>query len=562
MIENALRGDSLSRCSPSLEYLIAGAAGLITLLSLLRRRSALGLPVVAGLFGAACILSFALFAGTAFVLPLSRLTFTLLAVTLGALILKQRTVREELGKLREEKTSITNILAEKERALGLLERELSGAQQRFTDDRMNDLLGEIRRYKDEIRSLEDQARDLQPFADRTPPGKGEVREYCGMLYHSEGPLTPVIEFLKKISDNDAAVLILGESGTGKELIAKAIHRSSKRSEKPFIAVNCGALTETLLESELFGHEKGAFTGAVKERAGRFELADEGTIFLDEIAETSEDFQVKLLRVLQEGTFERVGGNETRKADVRVIAATNRDIRSAVEDGSFRKDLYYRLNVFTVLLPPLRDRRTDIPPLAGRFASAEMPGMEISTSVMEAILRYPWRGNIRELQSAIKHAVLMARADGRTILRLKDLPENLRTAADSTVDLEERILDLLRTKGFSRSAISETASDLDGLNRGTVAEYFRGCCFRMFAENRYDIAATAAAISASTDAELIEKARRKLLEYLSNGVESVIRSRPLDEALAASKPKYKNLPQRYHEALDSVITAYHRGEWSL
>ncbi len=216
----------------------------------------------------------------------------------------------------------------------------------------------------------------------------------------------------RMAATDETVLILGESGTGKELVARALYQHSRRADRPFVAVNCGAIPDNLIESELFGHEKGAFTSADRKRIGKFEQAAGGTLFLDEVGDLPPQAQVKMLRVLQERTFERVGGNETVAADVRVIAATNVDLEKAVADGRFRKDLYFRLNVFTLSLPSLRDRGDDLPLLVDHYLSryaAELgsPAREASPDVLAALRAYPWPGNVRELQSVLKQAVLHA-----------------------------------------------------------------------------------------------------------------------------------------------------------
>lgn len=226
------------------------------------------------------------------------------------------------------------------------------------------------------------------------------------------------------SQNKTTVFIQGETGTGKELIARAIHQYSPQKGKPFIAVNCSALTETLLESELFGHEKGAFTGATQRHRGKFEMADGGTIFLDEIGDIPQNVQVKLLRVLQEREFERVGGEETVKVDVRVVTATNRDIPKLVAEGKFREDLYYRLKVITILMPPLRERREDIPLLVDYFigktnAEFHKDVKGVAPDVMNAFLRHHWKGNIRELENVVSRGVLMTR--GNVILK-EHIPE--------------------------------------------------------------------------------------------------------------------------------------------
>jgi len=240
------------------------------------------------------------------------------------------------------------------------------------------------------------------------------------------PLARVLRDIEEVADTDANVLILGETGTGKELIARAIHRKSHRREKPLIKVNCAAMPGTLIESELFGHEQGAFTGATKKREGRFALADGGTIFLDEIGELPVELQVKLLRVLQEGEFEAVGSSRTQKVDVRVIAATNRDLKQATQEGKFREDLYYRLNVFPIEVPPLRERGEDIGLLASTFANkfAKRIGRSIellSEDCARRLKAYSWPGNVRELQNVIERAVITAR-DGRLNLD-RALPES-------------------------------------------------------------------------------------------------------------------------------------------
>jgi len=225
-------------------------------------------------------------------------------------------------------------------------------------------------------------------------------------------LLAVLAKVDRVARTDATVLITGESGTGKELVARAIHSRSRRSEKPLIKVNCAALPTGLVESELFGHEKGAFSGALARRLGRFELANGGTIFLDEVGEMPPDAQVKLLRVIQEHEFERIGGNETIRTDVRVIAATNRDLQRAVQEGAFREDLYYRLNVFPVELPPLRERPADIPLLVRFFVDKYAVRVDrhiesVAPETLERLVAYRWPGNVRELQNLVERALILA-----------------------------------------------------------------------------------------------------------------------------------------------------------
>jgi DNA-binding NtrC family response regulator len=247
------------------------------------------------------------------------------------------------------------------------------------------------------------------------------------------PMQQVFDIVQQVASTRATVLITGETGTGKELIAHAIHNLSPRKKGPFIAVHAAALTSTLLESELFGHEKGAFTGAVERRVGRFESADGGTIFLDEIGEIEPAMQVKILRVLEERAFERVGGSKTLNVDVRLIAATNRDLKKMVSEGKFRDDLYYRLSVVSVNLPPLRDRRDDIPLLVNAFLEQcsrenDKPVREITAEAVNVLMAYDWPGNVRELRNTVEQMVVLARGDRLTV---RDVPAAVRGAADVT-----------------------------------------------------------------------------------------------------------------------------------
>jgi len=236
---------------------------------------------------------------------------------------------------------------------------------------------------------------------------------------TSSPLQKVLSLVSKVAPTDATVLVTGETGTGKELVARAIHRRSRRSSRAFVGVNCAAIPRDLIASELFGHEKGAFTGATQRRLGRFELADGGTIFLDEVGELPPDTQVALLRVLQEREFERVGGTQSIKVDVRVIAATNRDLDAAVASGSFRSDLFYRLQVFPIQIPPLRERREDIALLVEYFIDrysrkARKNIRRVSQETLELLQSYAWPGNIRELQNVIERSVILCETETFTI----------------------------------------------------------------------------------------------------------------------------------------------------
>jgi len=287
----------------------------------------------------------------------------------------------------------------------------------------------------------------------------------------------VIEVIKVVSKSNATVLITGDTGTGKELVARAIHSQSYRKDKPFVAVSCAALPESLLESELFGHEKGAFTGAHAQRRGKFEIANRGTIFLDEIGDMSANIQVHLLRVLEEKEFTRVGGNELIKVDVRVISATNKDMKEAIANRQFREDLYYRLNVVNIELPPLRERKEDIPLLAQhflkKFSVENQKGItDFSPEATDFLLKYEWPGNVRELENAIERAVILTK---NSCIEVADLPQESLTmthSASSGKDLGEvernHILNILNETGGNYSE----AARILGISRMTLYNKIR------------------------------------------------------------------------------------------
>ena len=255
----------------------------------------------------------------------------------------------------------------------------------------------------------------------------EVESRYSTIVADTPAMASLIELTKRAADSDATVLLLGESGTGKELFARSIHQWSPRAERPFVVINCVALTETLLENELFGHEKGAFTGATTQQKGKVEMADDGTLFLDEIGDMAPDLQAKLLRLLQDREFHRVGGTRLVRVNIRVIAATNRDLSKAVKEGAFREDLFHRLNVISVSIPPLRERPEEIPRLAEVFLqryTKEMgkPGMHLTLAALRTMRTYPWPGNVRELENAVARAVVLG--TGREIG-----PEHLRLPSD-------------------------------------------------------------------------------------------------------------------------------------
>jgi len=323
----------------------------------------------------------------------------------------------------------------------------------------------IGRVSEQLR-LQSAVRDLQAHLVERHRLEGIIGE--------SGRMQEVLALVKQVAPSDATVLIRGESGTGKELIARAIHFNSPRATGPLVTLNCAALPEQLLESELFGHERGAFTGAVAQRKGRFEQADGGSLFLDEIGDLSPTLQVKLLRVLQDRRFERLGGNRTLTVNVRILAATHRDLEGAIKTGAFREDLYYRLNVVTIQVPPLRERREDIPLLLDHFLRKfarknrrEVTGL--TAVARDALLRYDYPGNVRELENIVERAVLLCRGQ---VIDLPDLPLTLRPgergpAEPGTLGVPRRLPDLLA--GIERQAIRAALEQHGGIQTQAAAE---------------------------------------------------------------------------------------------
>ena len=323
------------------------------------------------------------------------------------------------------------------------------------------------------------------------------------LVGSSAPMRMVLDFVEKVADSDSTVLIEGESGTGKELIARMLHFNSMRRERPLVPVNCGAIPETLLESELFGHEKGAFTGAAHTRLGRFELAHGGTIFLDEVGEMSLPLQVKLLRVLQERCFERVGGTRTINVDVRIIAATNQDLALAVQERRFRQDLYYRLHVIPIHIPPLRERRSDIPLLVNHFISqfnqlrrTEILGME--PDALARMTEEDWPGNIRELENMVERLCVLKK---RGMLTLADLPERaVKNAGGKSVEAPEQFI------RFSE----------DGINLTKELEHYENRLIGEALRKANGITSRAAQLLQVNRTTLVEKLKRKGFDPKSHG----------------------------------------------
>ncbi len=291
----------------------------------------------------------------------------------------------------------------------------------------------------------------------------------GNIIGKSKPMLEIYDLISKVAQSKASILITGPSGTGKELIAKAIHYDSPRKDRPFISINCGALTETLLESELFGHEKGAFTGAIAMKKGRFELADGGTLFLDEVGEMPPPLQVKLLRVLQEMEFERVGGTRTIKVDVRVLSASNRNIKEDAANGLFREDLFYRLNVMQIEVPSLKEKTDDIPLLVDHFIenfqASPKKKIKLAPEVKKALFNYSWPGNVRELENVIERAVVLSSGE---MITMEDLPEDLVGVVPLSLTLPEAV-EQLEEKMIRKSLtysehVPSKAAEMLGISR--------------------------------------------------------------------------------------------------
>jgi transcriptional regulator with GAF, ATPase, and Fis domain len=340
-----------------------------------------------------------------------------------------------------------------------------------------DLREEIENRKRAERELQRALAEIEQLKDRLQRENIYLRDEIKLEHNFEeiigqsDALKYVLFKVEQVAPTDATALILGETGTGKELVARAIHNASSRGDRPLVKVNCATLPSNLIESELFGHEKGAFTGAQMKQIGRFELADGGTIFLDEIGELPLDLQVKLLRVLQDGEFERLGSSRTIKSDVRVIAATNRNLKEAVRKGRFREDLWYRLNVFPITVPPLRQRREDIPLLVKSFVQRfSMKMGKVITTIApqetEALQNYSWPGNVRELENVIERAVIVSQGPALSV----EVPKTSESITGGKRALEEvdreHIVRVLEESGWRIEGKSGAAQIL-GLNPGTL-----------------------------------------------------------------------------------------------
>ncbi len=373
-----------------------------------------------------------------------------------------------------------------------------------------------------------------------------------IYFAANSPLAAILAKADQVAKHDIPVLILGESGVGKEKLAQFIHRRSERRDKPFIAINCGALNENLIESELFGYEAGAFTGAVKTKIGRFEQANGGTLFLDEIGETSMSFQVKLLRVLQEGSFERVGGTKTIRVSVRIIAATHQSLEKLIAEKRFREDLFYRLNGFSLVIPPLRERPADIEVIFTHLLHRINPELKISDALLAWLKEQPWRGNVRELKAATERAVLNASLCQRKFLLPEDFELGEKPPPQAPKDeLAEQILQALRKNEFKHRAISAVAAELS-VHRATVTEYLRGWIIHFYSQSESQDEVCKKLCGAHTPRDE-SQFRERIKSYIDGVVEKIqlgIGAKESDETIRAQR--FRNLPSIFETDLMNLI----------
>lgn len=460
---------------------------------------------------------------------------------LTALLVFVNSRKEETESVIKEKDLILKELTDKTNQLDTLQNELELESKNSS----HELLDKVTQLKQEVLELRNRHRDSEEVKFEE---QNRAENFHGIIFKSK-EMRQIVSTIKKVADEKATILIMGESGSGKELVARAIHNLSSRKNKNFVAVNCAALSDTLLESELFGHVKGSFTNAISDKKGLFEEANNGTILLDEIGETSETFQTKLLRVLQNGEIQKVGSAAAVKVDVRIIAATNKNLKALVDAKIFREDLYYRLNVIQIKIPPLRERKEDIPAIIEFFLEKEDGNFRVSKAVMDILLSNEWKGNVRELESIIKRAVIYAKSEEREVIQLKDLPDELSKLSKSNMD--DVIIEALAAKNFSHSSINETASDLN-LSRTLVSENLRGYLFKNLVKTNFDI--DLAVVTITKDKDSADKLKSKLQTYLTNIKKDLekLESKDFDFIKTQFASKYKNLPQKYHSHLDEII----------
>jgi DNA-binding NtrC family response regulator len=512
----------------------------------LSRPGWIALAAAAGLCAAAA-------AGTALLMqlgimaPLSVPLVAVVAASIGALGWRQLTARRRLTTLEGELQAMRESLARQESTVETLEEDLQSARKLGrTAEALRGQLAEARAQEVETRRrLEALARDTAVAEPALEADAACAR--VGIVTRDPAVLA-LFRDLEKAARSLLPILVTGEPGTGKELFARAAHRLSPRAGRPFVAVNMAAVAPELFESELFGHVRGSFTGAVADRKGWFEQADGGTIFLDEVGELRAEHQSKLLRVLQEKSFYRVGATRPTAVDVRVVAASNRDLERGVSEGWFREDLYFRLKGLVLSLPPLRARRDDIGLLATRIladAAAELkrPGLALSQAALAALEHHDWPGNVRELQNCLRQAAALTEG---VVIGGDDLRLAARTGGAERPDSDALILTTLRGHRFDMQA---TARAL-GWDRSTVTQRLKGLGFRALVEARGDTARAAQELAG--DAALTRTVEVKLREYHEHLRRTIEPFDSAEAAVAACRRRFKNLPERHFRSLESLV----------
>jgi DNA-binding NtrC family response regulator len=558
LADAVLTGSTLAAAPPFSSWIVALGLGVAAAWAWLALRwwTALALTIVVALAAAGAT---ALLLRAGIMSPLTAPLTALAAASLGALGWRQIDARRRLGGLEAEVRALREALARHESSVETLEEDLEAARAAVERSagaaRAAAVLGaqldEARQQEEETRRrLDALARESRAVVETAPPDEACAR--VGIVTRDPA-LLALFRDLEKAARSSLPILITGEPGTGKELFARAAHRLSARAEQPFVAVNMAAIPPDLFEGELFGHVRGSFTGAVADRRGWFEQADRGTIFLDEVGDLRADHQSKLLRVLQEKSFHRVGAVRPTSVDVRVVAATNRDLERGVAEGWFREDLYFRLKGLVLRLPPLRERRADIAVLASRLlqeAAAEMkrPGLALSEAALAALEGHDWPGNVRELQNCLRQAAALADRDvlGPADLRLPGTPA---TAAEPR-DTDAAVLAALRRHRFDMQA---TARAL-GWDRSTVTQRLKGLGFRALVEARGDAARAARELAG--DATLSRTVELKLREYHEHLLRTVESFDSLDAAVAACRRRFKNLPERHFRSLETLLQLHY------
>lgn len=523
-----------------------------------------------------------------FVIPVTATVIVLTATSLLGQIVASRRVallERDMLQIQQDLVAVREALVYRETAVETLEEDLESARANISlsvskeaastrlgadlQQKIGDAQAQEAATRRRMEELERQLHDLQA-ATFTSASLGNVEqeavrqdcEQLGIITRNPAILA-MFRDLKKAARSPVTVLITGEPGTGKELFARAVHRLSPRTGKPFIAVNMAAISPELFESELFGHVRGSFTGAFADRKGYFELAHHGTIFLDEIGDLRLDHQSKLLRVLQDRTFYRVGASSPTTVDVRIVAATNKDLQRGVSEGWFREDLYFRLKGFLVHLPPLRDRPDDIPSLATACLQeatkqAHREFRQLSEEALTTLTQQPWKGNVRELRHCLEQAVLLSEGPIMTTadLRIEKQPSS-RVALTGVTPIhpdpagDVAVLHHLRQHRFDMQA---TANAL-GWDRSTVTQRLKGLCFQALVESEGDRAKAASALAG--DPALLRTVELKLMDYYGHLTETIQPFTAVEDALLDCKRRFKNLPERHFKSVETLVRRFFR-----